>query len=134
MFEVKFNYDFKLRWNADSWENIRRKIENLFLFLQNKPLKKFNPQKNWLYLIGTHKNSAILNYFNFSFEANWCWILKKIIDLQFIKKFSFPNKTDMKKKIYALSISKQNKSKMYCQGCGSKVSKNTLVNFLSSRG
>ena len=107
--------------------------ENLFLFLQNKPLKKFKPQKNWLYLIGTHKNSAILNYFNFSFEANWCWILKKIIDLQFIKKFSFPNKTDMKKKIYELSISKKNKSKMYCQGCGSKVSKNTLVNFLSDQ-
>src|SRR5210317_332248 len=89
--------------------------DNLFLFLQNKTLKKFKPQKNWLYLIGTHKNSAIFNYFNF------------------IKKFSFKNKTDMNKKKYVLSISKQNKSKMYCQGCGSKVSKNTLVNFLSDQ-
>ena len=107
--------------------------ENIFLYLQNKPLKKFKPQKNWLYLIGTHKNSAILNYFNFSFEANWCWILKKIIDLQFIKKFSFPDKTNMKKKIYELNILKQNNSKMYCQGCGSKVSKITLFNFLSDQ-
>ena len=72
--------------------------DNLFLFLQNKTLKKFKPQKNWLYLIGTYKNSAVLNYFNFSFEGKWWWALKKIIDLNFMKKFSFPGKTDMKKK------------------------------------
>ena len=76
--------------------------DNLFLFLQNKPLKKFKPQKNWLYLIGTYKNSAVLNYFNFSFEGKWCWVLKKIIDLNFMKKFSFPGKTDMKKKIFII--------------------------------
>ena len=52
--------------------------DNLFLFLQNKTLKKFKPQKNWLYLIGTYKNSAVLNYFNFCFEGKWCWVLKKI--------------------------------------------------------
>ena len=51
--------------------------DNLFLFLNNEPLIKFKPQKNWLYLIGTNKNSAILNYFYFSFEGNWCWSLKK---------------------------------------------------------
>ena len=68
--------------------------ENLFLLLQKKPLKKFKPQKNWLYLIGTHKNSAVLNYFNFSFEGKWCWLLKKKIDFNFMKKFSF---SDIKK-------------------------------------
>jgi len=107
--------------------------DNLFLFLQNKNLKKFKPQKNWLYLIGTYKNSAVLNYFNFSFEGKWCWAIKKIIDLNFMKKFSFPGKTVMKKKILNLNEYKDDIPKMYCQGCGSKVSKNTLINFLSNQ-
>jgi selenide,water dikinase len=107
--------------------------DNLFLFLQNKTLKKFKPQKNWLYLIGTYKNSAVLNYFNFSFEGKWCWALKKIIDLNFMKKFYFPGQIDMNKKIFNLNEYKDDIPKMYCQGCGSKVSKNTLSNFLSSQ-
>ena len=92
--------------------------ENLFLYLLKKPLKKFKPQKNWLYLIGTHKNSAILNYFNFSFEGKWCWLLKKIIDLNFMKKFSFPDQTNMHKKIHNLNEINDDTPKMYCQGCG----------------
>ena len=107
--------------------------DNLFLFLQNKSLKKFQPQKNWLYLIGTYKYSAILNYFNFSFEGKWCWVLKKLIDLNFMKKFYFPGQTDMNKKIFNLTEHKEDIPKMYCQGCGSKVSKNTLVNYLSNQ-
>jgi selenide,water dikinase len=107
--------------------------DNLFLFLQNKTLKKFKPQKNWLYLIGTYKNSAVLNYFNFSFEAKWCWALKKMIDLNFMKKFYFPGQIDMNKKIFNLNEYKDDIPKMFCQGCGSKVSKNTLINFLSSQ-
>ena len=107
--------------------------DNLFLFLQNKTLKKFKPQKNWLYLIGTYKNSAVLNYFNFSFEGKWCWALKKIIDLNFMKKFYFPGQIDMNKKIFNLNEYKDDIPKMYCQGCGSKVSKNTLSNFLASQ-
>ena len=108
-------------------------INNLFLFIQNKPLKKFKPQKNWLYLIGTYKNSAILNYFNLSIESNWCWFLKKKIDLNFMKKFTFPDKKEMKKKFHLLDEIKDELPKMNCQGCGSKVSKNTLVNFISNQ-
>lgn len=107
--------------------------KNLFLFLLKKPLKKFKPQNNWLYLIGTHKNSAVLNYFNFSFSGNWCWQLKKIIDLNFMRKFSFSGQNDMNKKIYNLNNFKDYTPKMYCQGCGSKVSKNTLINYLSNQ-
>jgi selenide,water dikinase len=75
--------------------------ENIFLKIQGKKLKKFRPQKNWLYIIGTYPNKALLNYMNFSFHSKWCWTLKKWIDKSFIKKFSFPNKLDMKKKIFS---------------------------------
>ena len=35
--------------------------ENIFYKLTGRPLIKFRPQKNWLYLIGTYKNYALLN-------------------------------------------------------------------------
>ena len=105
--------------------------ENIFLKIQGKKLKMFRPQKNWIYIIGTYQNKALLNYFNFTFHAKWCWILKKVIDKSFLKKFSFPNKLNMKKKIISCEFFKTSKQEMYCQGCGSKVSKTTLMDYLS---
>ncbi len=104
--------------------------ENIFYKLTGRPLIKFRPQKNWLYLIGTHKNYALLNYFFLSFHGRWCWKLKKWIDKRFINKFKFTSNVSMTKKNIELEKSKN--FKMYCQGCGSKVSKNTLVNFLKA--
>ena len=102
--------------------------ENIFYKLTGRPLIKFRPQKNWLYLIGTYKNYALLNYFFLSFHGRWCWKLKEWIDKGFIKKFKFTNNISMTKK--NLELEKSKDIKMYCQGCGSKVSKNTLVKFL----
>ena len=104
--------------------------ENIFLKIQGKKLMKFQPQKNWLYIIGTYPNKALLNYLNFSFHSKWCWALKKWIDKSFMKKFSFPNKLSMKKKIISENIKISNQE-MYCQGCGSKISKATLMDYLS---
>ena len=104
--------------------------ENIFLKIHGKKLKKFRPQKNWLYIIGTYPDKALLNYLHFSFHSNWCWVLKKLIDKSFIKRFSFPNKLNMKKKIVSENLETPN-PKMFCQGCGSKISKATLTNYLS---
>jgi len=104
--------------------------KNIFLKIQNKNMVKFKAQKNWLYLIGTYHNKAILNYYSISIHSRWCWYLKVLIDKNFIKRFSFPNKKIMNKKL----ISTKNKlENMYCQGCGSKASKNSLVNYLSKK-
>ena len=102
--------------------------ENIFLKLFNKPLKKFKPQKNWLYLIGTYPDYALLNYFYLSLHSRLCWKLKVFIDKRFINKFKFINKKFMKKK--SLQLEKEKKIEMYCQGCGSKVSKKNLIDFL----
>ena len=104
--------------------------ENIFLKIQGKKLKKFRPQKNWLYIIGTYPNKALMNYLCFSFHGKWCWVLKKWIDKSFIKRFSFPNKLSMKKKIISDNFKITNQE-MYCQGCGSKISKVTLLDYLS---
>ncbi len=103
--------------------------ENIFAKLTGTPLIKFKAQKNWLYLIGTHKNKALLNYFFLSFHGRWCWKLKNWIDRGFINKFKFTYNTKMSFRNFELE--KPTDIKMYCQGCGSKVSKNTLVNFLN---
>ena len=105
--------------------------ENIFLKIQRKKLKTFFPQRNWLYIIGTYPDRALLNYFQFSFHGKWCWILKNWIDRSFITKFSFPNKLNMKKKIISITLPEKAHKEMYCQGCGSKVSKGTLMNYLS---
>jgi len=105
--------------------------ENIFLKFKNKPLKIFKPQNNWLYLIGTYKNSALLNFYNFSLQGTMQWKLKKIIDQNFLKKFSFSNKISMKKNLNYLDNLNKDADEMFCQGCGSKVSKKSLVKFLS---
>ena len=102
--------------------------KNIFLKIQNKSMVKFKAQKNWLYLIGTYHNKAILNYHSISIHSIWGWYLKVLIDKNFIKKFSFPNKKIMNKKLIGTKNILEN---MYCQGCGSKASKNSLVNYLS---
>ncbi len=104
--------------------------ENIFYKLTGRPLIKFRPQKNWLYLVGTYKNYALLNYFFLSFHGRWCWKLKEWIDRRFINKFKFSSGKSMTKKNFDLEESKN--IKMYCQGCGSKASKYTLVNFLKA--
>ena len=104
--------------------------KNIFLKIQNKSMIKFKAQKNWLYLIGTYHNKAILNYHSISIHSSWCWYLKVLIDKNFIKKFSFPNKKIMNKKLIGTKNILEN---MYCQGCGSKASKNSLVNYLSKK-
>lgn len=106
--------------------------ENIFLKLAGKPLVKFRPQKNWLYLIGTYQNYALLNYFFLSFHARWCWKLKVIIDTNFMNKFKFKEKKLMNTKV--LDLKNSINDEMYCQGCGSKVSKNNLLNFLKEEG
>ena len=102
--------------------------ENIFLKLIGKNLIKFKPQKNWLYLIGTYKNYALLNYFFLSFHSRWCWKLKVWIDKDFINKFKFTNNQQMTKRNFELENFEN--TKMYCQGCGSKVSKNTLISYI----
>ena len=102
--------------------------KNIFLKLTGKNLIKFKPQKNWLYLIGTYKNYALLNYYFLSFHSQWCWRLKVWIDRNFIKNFKFSNNLGMTKRNFELENFKN--TLMYCQGCGSKVSKNTLINYI----
>ncbi|MDB9776906.1 selenide, water dikinase SelD [Alphaproteobacteria bacterium] len=110
--------------------------KNIFKFLLNKNLSAFKPQSHWLYLIGTGNQNAVLNWRNISINGNLVWKLKEFIDRRFIEKFSFKGPMiNLKKKIrLPLSIKVQNQInlKMRCEGCGSKLSKNYLLSYLSN--
>ena len=108
--------------------------ENIFLKLQGKTLFKHTPQKNWLSIVNTFQKNALINYYYFSYHGRWPWKLKFLIDKKFMGKFKFPNQNKMNKKIkYLRDINKNNSDIMHCQGCGSKVSKITLIDYLNKK-
>ena len=108
--------------------------ENLFRFLLNKDLIHFKPQSIWLCLIGTGGKNALLNWGQFSIHGKLIWQLKEFIDRKFVKKFSFENPMNNFKDIIKLPLSdkiiNQINLKMRCEGCGSKLSKDDLSDYL----
>lgn len=115
--------------------------KNLDRAIQNKPLKPFKPQKNFLGLISTGNKHAIASRSNWSLEGDWLWKVKDWIDRKFIANFNeLPEmkqdttpeyNQDMadKKTIHEISA-----IAMRCGGCGAKVGSTVLsrvVNRLS---
>ena len=108
--------------------------ENLFIFFLNKELVRFRPQSSWLSLIGTGGKSALLDWGLFTINGKLIWQLKEFIDRKFIKKFSFESPMNNLKDSIKLPLSDkiidQINLRMRCEGCGSKLSKNDLSDYL----
>jgi len=60
---------------------------NLRAYIENKPLKTFHPQKDFLKLLNTGDGKALLQYHRLTLHADWCWHLKTWIDRRFIREF-----------------------------------------------
>jgi len=111
--------------------------KNLARAIQQKPLKKFIPQKNFLGLISTGDKYAIASRGNWSFEGACLWKIKDWIDRKFMDSFNqlpdmpteiepeynraMLNKTTDKKTIHEISA-----IAMRCGGCGAKVGSTVL--------
>jgi len=106
---------------------------NLERAVQNKPLKPFTPQKNFLGLISTGDKYAIASRSNWSLEGRWLWKVKDWIDRRFMDNFNvLPEMThesaphfnkDMADKQTLHEISA---IAMRCGGCGAKVGSTVL--------
>ena len=106
---------------------------NLERAVQNKPLKRFTPQKNFLGLISTGDKYAIASRSNWSLEGAWLWKVKDWIDRRFMDNFnvlpemvqeSAPHfNKDMADKQTLHEISA---IAMRCGGCGAKVGSTVL--------
>ncbi len=108
-------------------------------FIQKKiPLPhKFN--KNYLSIIGLANGIAIATKYNFTFTSRFSFLLKKLIDQKFVKKFNDLNQDNYYIlrnlfKVFDVIIQKNNKNipsyQMQCKGCASKVDFNALKTTL----
>jgi len=111
---------------------------NLERAVQNKPLKKFIPQKNFLGLISTGDKYAIASRSNWSLEGAWLWKVKDWIDRRFMDSFNvlpemiqqappqFSNAMADEKTLHEISA-----IAMRCGGCGAKVGSTVLSRVIN---
>ncbi len=112
---------FAVRQGPVLWENLRRKIHG-------EPLLDWKPQAQFLTLLNTGDQRAILTYRGVSFHAGWCWRLKDRIDSKFMnmyQRYEPPEMMDASaSSATEIDLSKQ------CGGCGSKASARVLQKSL----
>ena len=106
---------------------------NLERAVQNQPLKKFTPQKNFLGLISTGDKYAIASRSNWSLEGAWLWKVKDWIDRRFMDNFNvLPEMAHEDAPVFNKAMAdKQTLHEisaiaMRCGGCGAKVGSTVL--------
>lgn len=60
---------------------------NLKQYLNESTLKRYRPQSDYLSILYTGNEEAMLFYRGFTFHGRWCWKLKRRIDTSFMAKF-----------------------------------------------
>ncbi len=108
-------------------------------FIQKKIPVPYRFNKNYLSIIGLSNGLAIATKYNFTFTSRFSFLLKKLIDQKFVKKFNDLNQDHyyvLKNffKVFDVIIQKNNKNipsyKMQCKGCAAKVDFNALKTIL----
>ena len=110
---------FAVRQGQPLWENLRR-------ILQNRPLKPYQPQKQYLSLIGTGDGSAIASWWRFGWRSSLLWRWKDYIDRQFMDRFS-----NLPSSMTEQQSQGDRQPIMYCAGCGAKVGSSILQRVLA---
>ena len=117
---------FAVRQGKPLFENLRRS-------LKNQPLKPFQPQKNYLSLIGTANGSAIASWGSFGWESPVLWKAKDWIDRAFMQRFTnLPEMGGGAEERGAKGAEEQRDGgdnlfpAMRCTGCGAKVGSTIL--------
>ena len=109
---------YAVRQGPFLWQNIQRTLENL-------PLRKYIPQKDFLTLLNLGNGQAIAQYKGRTFKGAWCWKLKDFIDGRFMDKYQDYEPMQME------ASSNDKHSQMRCMGCGGKVGGSVLSRVLS---
>jgi selenide,water dikinase len=113
-------------------------VDNIKRSLAGRPLARYRPQRDALYLVSTGERYAVGVRNGLSFEGAWAWRWKDWIDRRFMEKFNrlpeMPTPAselptgiadkDAIKEISALA--------MRCGGCGAKVGASVLSRALSN--
>ncbi|MBD2091463.1 selenide, water dikinase SelD [Microcoleus sp. FACHB-1515] len=109
--------------------------QNLRRALQGELLRPFQPQKNYLILLGTGTGAAIASRDPFCFgAAGWIWNWKDRIDRQFMQKFRdlepMGSEGSGQTSQSGSRWEAEQPAVMQCAGCGSKVGSGTLESVL----
>ncbi len=99
-------------------KNIRNKI-------LKKQLLNYIPQNYHLSLIGLANNKALGHKYGLSFVNKFNFDIKKLIDKNFVEKYSL-------KKISKMKLKKVNNPEMLCKGCAAKISIDVIKNSIPS--
>lgn len=101
-------------------------FENLQRIIQDKPLKNYFPQKQYLSLIGTGDKSAIASWWKLGFHSPLLWTWKDYIDCKFMQNFEDLPLMDSEERSDNTKSSLDKTATMLCAGCGSKVGHSVL--------
>src|SRR5262249_38232484 len=111
---------------------------NLRRLMAGRPLVKYKPQREALYLISTGERYALGARNGFTFEGAWVWRLKDFIDRRFMTKFSaLPEMAAaVAPPVPAIAdeaaIKEISAMAMRCGGCGAKVGATILARALGA--
>ena len=65
-------------------------FHNLQAYLGGEPLKKFKPQKIYLYIINLGDGTGLAIYGSLVWRSRLAWRLKSCIDTKFVREFQYP--------------------------------------------
>jgi selenide, water dikinase len=111
---------------------------NLRRMMEGRPLIKYKPQREALYLISTGERYALGARNGFTFEGAWVWGLKDLIDRRFLAKFNaLPEMAAaVAPPVPAIAdeaaIKEISAMAMRCGGCGAKVGATILSRALGA--
>ncbi len=110
---------------------------NLRAFIRGEPLKSWQPQRQYLALIGLGNGRALASWGMFSSAGHFWWKLKALIDRRFVQKFStLPTMSEQAAPLPLLAAQMGRISEvpdaMFCAACGAKTGADTLQAALLS--
>lgn len=109
--------------------------ENLRRFVDDRPLRKYQPQKRFLGLISTGDKNAVASWGNWSASGKWLWAWKDRIDRRFMDTFNclpeMPGThSDFEETVKDGTRGELSLNTMRCGGCGAKVGSAVLDRVL----
>jgi selenide,water dikinase len=110
--------------------------DNLRLALAGRPLRRYRPQRDALYLISTGERYAVGVRNGISFEGKWAWRWKDWIDRRFMERFNRLPEMAAPAETVVYGIADQEAIReisalaMRCGGCGAKVGATVLSRAL----
>ncbi len=111
---------------------------NLRRLLQGRPLARYKPQREALYLVSTGERYALGARNGFTLEGAWVWTLKDFIDRRFMAKFNElpdmaePDGAPVPAIADEAAIKEISAIAMRCGGCGAKVGATVLTRALGA--